>query len=58
MFFETIMIKYNTRLDFYLALKLSYYENNYYPKSNFSKFLPLAAIELLGGIFNAFPTER
>ena len=36
MFFETIMIKYNTRLDFYLALKLSYYENNEYPKSHFS----------------------
>jgi hypothetical protein len=52
------MIKYNTGLDFYLALKLSYYENNDYPKSNFSKFLPPAAIVLLGGIFIAFPTER
>ena len=55
---KRIMIKYNTRLDFYLALKLSYYENNDYPKSNFSKFLQSAAIVWLGGIFNAFPIER
>ena len=52
------MIKYNIRLDFYLALKLSYYENNEYPKSHFSKLFPSPAIVLLGGIFTAFPAER
>jgi hypothetical protein len=35
-----------------------HYENNDYPKSNFSKPIPPAAIVLLGGIFTAFPAER